>query len=301
VSRGPLPDQAGLDDWAREHTFGLIDRFPVRRDPELLLVLATALATRVSWQVPFTTVPASWLGPASRWAGQLHEVLCTPRGRRGHDQFVAVTAEAGDVAVHRAAARDGLAVVSVAAAPDVPAATVLAAAHRIGRQLVTGMPVRRRELSELPLGDGPLGQVREETSAGGPACTAVLPAWSASGQHDLSAPVLGFAAAKDALLPGPQPWQAAQSVQARYSRTGFEAAAVSSVAIAAAARLPATRRVAELRFGHPYAVVALAVDPVPAGGAGQPGPWHGLPVFSAWVSEPEDAAGTGDGVSSLPL
>ena len=39
-----------------------------------------------------------------------------------------------------------------------------------------------------------------------------------------------------------------------------------------------------LRFGHPYAVVAVTTDPT--GGAG---PWHGLPVFSAWVSEPEEA------------
>ncbi|HYK70053.1 MAG TPA: hypothetical protein VEV45_19050, partial [Streptosporangiaceae bacterium] len=53
-------------------------------------------------------------------------------------------------------------------------------------------------------------------------------------------------------------------------------------AVAVAARIPAQHRHAELRFGHPYAVVALVQD------AGSP--WHGLPVFSAWVSEPEDAS-----------
>jgi hypothetical protein len=45
-------------------------------------------------------------------------------------------------------------------------------------------------------------------------------------------------------------------------------------------RPPGKRREAELRFDHPYAVVATAA------GAG---PWAGLPVFSAWVTEPEDA------------
>jgi hypothetical protein len=42
-------------------------------------------------------------------------------------------------------------------------------------------------------------------------------------------------------------------------------------------------RTAELRFGHPYAVVAVATD------WGTRGPWHGLPVFSAWVAQPQDA------------
>jgi hypothetical protein len=37
-----------------------------------------------------------------------------------------------------------------------------------------------------------------------------------------------------------------------------------------------------LRFGPPYAVVAVTTDP--AGG-----PWHGVPVFSAWVARPTDA------------
>ena len=38
-----LPDQAGLDRWAAEHTRGLIEQFPLEIDPETLLVLATAL------------------------------------------------------------------------------------------------------------------------------------------------------------------------------------------------------------------------------------------------------------------
>jgi hypothetical protein len=69
---------------------------------------------------------------------------------------------------------------------------------------------------------------------------------------------------------------------ARYSRTGFEAAAATAVAAALAMRVPRQGlvRTAELRFGHPYAAVAVTA------GAG---PWHGLPVFSAWVADPSDA------------
>ena len=90
------------------------------------------------------------------------------------------------------------------------------------------------------------------------------------------------------------PWQAKQAAMARYTRVGFEAGALTTLAIAlsAIARRPGVRRTAELRFGHPFAVVAVAADtakpqerhrPVPRG------PWHGLPVFSAWVADPEDA------------
>src|ERR1700756_4448755 len=52
VTVGDLPGQAGLDRWVREHTFGLIDRFPLSAEG-MYLVLASALATKVSWTVPF--------------------------------------------------------------------------------------------------------------------------------------------------------------------------------------------------------------------------------------------------------
>jgi hypothetical protein len=292
VTTGALPDQAGLDAWAREHTFGLIDRFPVGRAADLYLVLATALATKVSWQIPFELAPAASLGAGGPWTSRLSQVLRTPTrpGQHAHEQFIAVTPEIGDVAVHIATASGGLVVVSVAALPDVPAGQVVAAAHRIGCRRAMGFDVARRALAELPLGEGPLWLLREQM-ASSDTCTAVLPAWSARSEHRLDDPLLGFAAAKHALAPGPDPWQAQQSAVARYSRTGFEAAAVTVLTVRAALQLPGTRRAAELRFAHPYAVVAVSTDPVAADrrGATSASPWRGLPVFSAWVSSPEDA------------
>jgi hypothetical protein len=297
VTTGDLPGQAGLDRWVREHTFGLIDRFPIR-DDALYLVLASALATKVSWTIPFELAPGASLGSSSLWATRLGQVLRTPR-QGGHTQYIAVTHEAGDVIVHAARAIGGLVVVSVAAAPEVPASTVLAVAHQIGIRQATGQAVQRRELTDLQLGEGPLWLLREVTGITD-TCIAVLPAWSASSDHDLADPSLGFAAAKNAIAPVPDPWQARQSAMARYSRTGFEAAAATAIGIALAARVPARRREAELRFAHPYAAVAFTTDPgragQDAGGRAGHGPWHGLPVFSAWVSEPEDA--TDDGASS---
>ena len=297
VQTGPLTTQAALNDWARRHTFGLIERFPITLDSSIYLVIATALATRVSWEQPFDLAPASALGPSSPWATELSRVLQTPQDP-GHEQFVAATQAAGDVAVHAAWARDGLLVASVAADPGVPAGDVLAAAYDLAPPLATGGRVARRSLFDLPLGEGPLWSV-SETSApikSGAAreerCSAVLPAWTARSEYDLSDPVLGFGAAAQALAPG-DPWVARQAAMASYTRVGFEAAAVTALGVALAMRVPRQGlvRTAELRFGHPFAVVAVTADrPGPGWLARQdPSPWSGLPVFSAWVAQPGDA------------
>ncbi|WBB76873.1 hypothetical protein O7602_15605 [Micromonospora sp. WMMD1128] len=297
TERGPLPDQAALDAWARERTGGLIERFPVDAAPETLLVLASALATRVSWADPFEVAPGTELGAGSVWAGRLRQVLRTPPV--GHRCWVSVTDRAGDVAVHVAPARvdddgAGMLVVSVAAAPDVPAGAVLAAAWNLAGAAATvpdGPVPGRRSLFELPLGESPLWTVREEPTrtfardGREERATAVLPCWAARSRHDLTAPGFGFDAAAGALgellgLVEP-PFAAAQSTVARFGRYGFEAAAVTAFGMVAGLPPEGVARIADLRFGHPYAVVAVATD-----AAG--GPWHGLPVYSAWVTDPED-------------
>lgn len=285
---GPLPDQAALDRWAREHTFGLIEEFPVKMGPEVLLVLASALAAKVSWELPFDVVAAEKLGGA--WASRLKRVLRTPEDG-GHSAFVATSRHAGEVIVHVASAaeqedwRARMQVVSVAAAADVPPDRVIAAAYEIGQEVVTGgQPASRRSLFDLPLGEGPLWTIREGRAVthGGEQISAVLPAWSATGTHDLSAPELGFDAASRVLarLIGiPSGFVAKQAAMARFSRYGFEAAAVTGMAQITSASSERTVRSAELRFAHPYAVVALVQ---------QLGPWGGVPVFSAWVADPQD-------------
>jgi hypothetical protein len=280
VETGDLPGQAGLDDWARDHTFGLIDRFPILVTEKVYLVLATALATKVSWKVPFDLAPAARLGDDSRWAASLQRVLQTPVRGGGHTQFIAANTQAGDVIVHIATATGGLEVVSVSGSPDVPPGDVLAAAYDIGCRHAAGVHIDARDLASLPVGEHPLWTVREVMAAAD-SCAAVLPAWSATSDHNLAVPGLGFDAAKHALVRNDDPWQARQSAMARYSRTGFEAAAVSALAVAMSVSLRAKHRDVVLRVGHPYAVVAVAT-----GGAAA---WDGLPVFSAWVAEPENA------------
>lgn len=295
VETGGLPSQEGVDRWADEHTRGLIKEFPLQLSDDTILLLATALATKVTWLSRLDLAPVARLGPASPWRHVVDQVLETPG--RGHEAFVARTPAIGDVAVHTAVAAEGLRVTSVIAATDVRPAEVLAAAH----DLALAAPADRRSLFDLPLGDGPMWTVTEErvftTATGGreEVHRAVLPAWSARSRHDLDRPELGIpaaaAAAKSALAAPRSRHEAAQSAMARYSSTGFEAAAVSALAFlrAAPAGQEGLRRTAELRFGHPYAVVAVVEHPgEPDSTAGAA--WHGLPVFSAWVTEPDNVA-----------
>ncbi|MGH9094185.1 MAG: hypothetical protein ACRDXE_03395 [Acidimicrobiales bacterium] len=299
VETGDIPSQGELDAWVRRHTLGLIVRFPVEITPQVMLLMATALATKVSWARPFDLAPGSALGPSSPWSTRLGQVLRAPVGDPRHVQFIADTAGAGMVAVHAARARDGLQVTSVAAHPDVPALEVLAAAYRIAAaEAADPGSVERRSLFDLALGDGPLWAITEEQADTAERreerCGAVLPAWSAKFVLDLGHREVGFPAAASAIAAAlgivDYRYDAVQSAVARYSRVGFEAAAVTALAVAVAMRRrvlrPGVRRVAELRFGHPFAVVAVAVDDHTR--PEKRGPWHGVPVFAAWVTEPTE-------------
>ncbi len=301
VEIGGVPAQPTADDWARRNSHGLIEHFPLQLRPATVLVLASALASSVTWHTPYELAPATELGRHSPWARRLTQVLRAPKhGEVG--QYIAATDRAGDVAVHTASAPGGLRVTSVIAAPDVAPHDVLAAAHQLAvgavGAAVTGPAPSRRSLFDLPLGDGPAWRITaaESPSVRSPELfTAVLPAWSADSSHPLLAERrLGFAAAggglSSLLPPGSYDLDARQSAVARYDRAGFEAAAVSSIAVRFSAPPPGPVRTATLRFAHPYAVVAVAVDENSAPGSSPArSPWHGLPVFSAWITDPGDA------------
>jgi hypothetical protein len=295
IETGDIPDQHGLDSWADDHTLGLIKKFPINIAPETLFVIASALATKVSWVQPFELVRASRLGPNSEWSSEVNRVLAS-QYRHGHSQYIADTEEAGRVAVHTALAIGGVSVTSVIADQDVPYGSVLSAAHEIAKAEASGQAVKSCSLFDLPVGEHALWTITEEqvetTGQDGREewCRAVLPAWEANSVIGLRDPDLGFSSAAqsiaEALKLGAFVWEATQSAMARYTRTGFEAAAITGMAIATSARRtrPGIRRTAELRFGHPFASVAVSVGEKERGG--QRSPWHGLPVFSAWISEP---------------
>lgn len=300
ATREPLTDQAALDAWARTHSLGLIDRFPVELTPDLLLVLASALATKVRWRQLFDLVTATDLEAGGPFAGAVTHAL---RSVRGHDVRLVRTSAAGIVGVHVAASADGLAVASVLAAPDADRAAVLAAAHEVALGLQDAWIAEPVSLFDLPAGVGAVGEIVEDTVTAGAARVeqgvAVLPSWRARTQLDLlrGDTAAGFAAAGEALagLLPPQPvrLEARQVAVASYSREGFEAAAITSMAVRAAAvreERQVPRRTLHLRFDRPYAAVAVAVRPPQGAEAAIDEAWFGLPVFSAWVAEPAESS-----------
>jgi hypothetical protein len=260
------------------------------------LLLASVLATKVSWDRPFELASGNALGDTSPWSKQVKQVLVSPLAPPQadlHKAFLASTEEAGEVGVHVGRAQCGLLVASVIGAADVPAVNVLAAGHRIAMDVALSRPVAMRSLFDLPLGDGPFWSVREGMSPAGPGerCRAVLPAWEARSTHALGGERLGFAAAAGA-LGGGDSWEATQAAMARYTRFGFEAAAVTAMAVLVSMPMPGMMRTGELRFGHPYAVIAVAAsdpDADPDSATNWPDRWNGVPVFSAWVAKPGEA------------
>lgn len=290
---GEMPSQAQADAWAQRVTDGLIEHYPADLDqpPPVTFTMATALLTRVAWYEPFDVVAASELGPGP-FAHSLNRAMQARVGR-GHRAMI-VASPIGPVAVHEAVA-DGLVVTSVAADPAVPAAEVIDAAYAIA----AGRP-QAVSLWDLPLGDGPAWTITEgrepaHGERGERILDVTVPAWSAQDTHDLlRLPGKGgFAAAGQLLAPllGRTEFdtEAAQAVAARYHRTGFEAAAITALAVRGAALPPRQEvpvRTARLRFGHPYAVVAVAELPhkLPASATA----WLGLPVFSGWVAKVEE-------------
>lgn len=313
VQSGFMPTQAEADAWAQRETGGLIGSFPLQIDALTRVVLASALATKVSWEAPFGIVAADkHLGSGSPWQGRVARLLWDGSPRVG--TVIARTQSADLVAVHAAVAREDLTVISVSADPRVAREAVLAAAHEVASTAVAGAGVEPAapacSLYDLPLGAGHSWEITEqrvptyvtepplERIAG-----AALPAWSVRGRLDLAAsPLFATAPALATVrrLIGPEPddkGEARQAAMASFTRYGFEAAAVTAMGIrAAAARLPLQRtlqRTAVLRFDHPYAAVAIAGRPASegAGGAAVPpadSPFSGLPLFSAWVQEPQE-------------
>jgi hypothetical protein len=313
VESGALPSREEADAWVKRETLGLIRSLPVSIDELTRVVLASALATHVSWEEPFGLVDASvHMAEATRWRGAVSRMLWDARPQQR--ALIARTEKAGLVAVHLATAREDLTVVSVSAAPDVRRAHVLGAAHSVSLALAgpDGAELSY-SLYDLALGAGHSWDISErEVPVFAPEARleriagAALPAWYIARRLALEeSPRFGTAPALEALLGliGPRRTDlttAVQTAAASFTRYGFEAAAVTTFAASAsAARLPtqhATERSAVLRFDHPYAVVAVAGRLSVRGGAGESASparsaWAGLPVFTAWVDEPDEPEG----------
>ena len=172
-----LPSQEALDKWANEKTGGLLDTFPVQLEPEIMLVLASALV----------------LTP--RWSGGVSyddedDTLLLASGLQA-----VVGTSVGPVAVTKPATNDGVDVISVIAAPDVPPAKVWDAVEEVVARLDAG-ELRNNSFPD----DMPAGEVErfhawashetmrsywgDAPEDGSEVWEARLPVWSATTTHD---------------------------------------------------------------------------------------------------------------------
>jgi len=303
VETGALPSRQEVDAWAERQTLGLMKHFPMEMNPLTRLTLASALATKISWKRPLTLLSSDDALKAGPWAGQVQQVLgdYRPKG----NSMLATTRAAGVVAVHTALAAEEAAVVSVSADPTVAREAVLAGAHEVA-SMFRGLPVAavKRSLFDVPLGEGHSWVISEQPTGGYDhdewIMWVTLPAWKAEGTLDLrTSDLFGTDPALTALLDliGPHPkgdkLAARQAAMASYTQYGFEAGGISGLdAQALAMTRPleeGLERSAELRFDHPYAVLALAGRAESFTGHNQvKSRLFGLPLFSAWIATPEE-------------
>jgi hypothetical protein len=179
VTLEKLPSQDALDKWANDKTGGLLDTFPLQLEPEIMLVLASALVLTPRWSggVSYDDEDDTLL-----LAGGLQAVVGT---------------SIGPVAVTKPATNDGVDVISVIAAPDVPPAKVWDAVEEVVARLDAGELRNNSFPDDMPAGEVERGHAwaSHETMRsywgdapedGSEVWEARLPVWSATTTHDLT-------------------------------------------------------------------------------------------------------------------
>ncbi|MFK4071678.1 serpin family protein [Streptomyces sp. NPDC029674] len=232
----PEKDGAALDAWAAERTGGEIERMPAGLTPDTELVLASALALRTDWEVPFERRPAEPAG--GPWRGL--RIAGLQRSAPGLD------------AVQVGRCSDGRVTgVTVRGTEEVDVHLLLGeACMNPGEVLATGVGMLSgdvpttpgSELTRSPAGPGvALCESRADTPGEPPHVRLHAVEFTVGAEHDLQArPGLFGLAAAGAPLPGSFPGisdrdlaveSARQTATATFGATGFRAAAVTAVAM----------------------------------------------------------------------
>ncbi|AWZ10827.1 serpin family protein [Streptomyces sp. ICC4] len=276
----PGTDREALDAWAADRTDGLIDTMPAAVDRRTDLVLASALALRLTWEEPFAErpVPAPhgpWNGLRLRGLTVTHAFPDRIRVARGPCGPVTLLAVPG------APGSSGADVHLLLGEPGAPPADVLTT----GIAEVTGA-LASSTASELPDGDaGPGLSLRTVDSARPePVVRIDTVAFEIRAEHDLLRHPGLFGLRTAAEGPGHFPGisaaplgvgSARQSAMARFHAEGFEAAAVTAVTMYRGGPRRSPYRVRRAEFGVSRPFGFLAVDR-----------GSGLVLFAGWVTDP---------------
>ncbi|MFD8597236.1 serpin family protein [Kitasatospora sp. NPDC059646] len=280
----PAVDRAALDRWAREQTGGLLERMPVDA-AGAELVLASAVTVRTRWAVPFR--PGRFAVAEGPWMGR-EFVKLERSGPELFERIAVAETSAGPVTEVRMAGDGEVDVHLVLGGPGAAPGAVVAA----GFELVSGasrrMPVAGRADGEVWPG---LELASVDASSPGDVGVLATAGFLVRAENDLLAAAELFGLRTAALdgdrFPGisrSMPLKVAQAKQvamAEFSAEGFEAGAVTTVAMVRAAALVASRRFrvrrAVARFDRPFAFLAVHRA-------------SGLVLVAGWVAEPAGPA-----------
>jgi serine protease inhibitor len=262
LTGNPGVDKPKLDAWAAEHTDDLIRELPVDLDGGVDLLLASAILLRTRWVHPFDeqirrVADGPWAG-SWHWLDRADTDLDSVR-RHEHPSAAGLTVVtvAGDADVD---------VLLGIGQPETPHADVLAGLLDAAADPTGGVP--GSALIEQD-GDVAPGVRIGRTTAPRPDVKLSLPSFSIDVEHDLlaSRELFGLTAVStnpgarghfSALSPTPlRIDQAKQRVLARFFATGFEAAAVTAMAMTRAAMVTRQQRRLEVTFDRPFAFVAV--------------------------------------------
>jgi len=276
----PAVDVPLLDDWARQHTDGLIEAMPVGVSPETLVLLAAAMSVRTRWARPFTDTGWPITYDSGPWKDRRYYPLS--RVTRVLDRVNVAPTTYGEVTCLEIVGTNGVTVYLVIGEEGRPAHEVL---HG-GLLARTGYG---RKGGELHVGDTAPGLIVERVPDDKPEdrLLVLAPRFRVEGDHDLLArpKLFGLDTVTDTSrghfpAMGPKPLavsQARQSAAAVFTAEGFEAAAVTAVGAVAGGMPPIPpRRVKQIRveFDRPFGFLAQHRT-------------SGLILAAGWVAEPE--------------
>ncbi|HZX04223.1 serpin family protein [Kribbella sp.] len=272
LTGNPAVDKPKLDAWAADHTDDLIREMPVDLNDGVELLLASAILLRTQWVRPFTEqvrrVPDGPFAGSWQWLERSSPDLDSIRL---YEHGLTVVTVAGDADVD---------VLLGIGQPQTPHADVLAglldAASDPGGGVSGTALIEQGEVGAEVAPGVRIGQ----TTASRPEVKVSLPAFSIDVEHDLmdSRELFGLTTVSSnpgahghfsALSPTPlRIDQAKQRVLARFFATGFEAAAVTAMAMTRAAMVTSKQRRLDVQFDRPFGFVAVLRDsrlPIVAG------------------------------------
>ena len=264
----PATLQAALDAWVAAQTDGLLERMPVELRPETQLILASALAVRTTWRLHFHEYPRRLDGSEVpyRWLSRQDADLDSLRWYQ--------TPAAGPLTVVTVAGTGDVDVLLVAGEPDRSRTDVLSAA-------LTSLDGSSVSSQELLTGQVAPAVTVIDSMSPIPQVVLSMPYFEVDAEHDLlrQAEALGLVSASDTTrghLPGLSPMplavdQAKQAVMARFSATGFEAAAVTAMAVAPGSAPQISGKCLLVDLTRPFGFLAIHRP-------------TGIPVVLGWVA-----------------